>query len=325
MMPARSVAEASRPPRVIPPQRGRGDQIFHWMASAAGLLTLGLMGAIGLLLLIDGWPAISRSGFDHFFSSTVFSATQGGNIGALLYGTALIALIAMLLAVPIAVGTALFIQLYAHDRVKRSLVMIVDLLAAVPSLIFGLWGFYYLQPHLVSTTRWLNDNLGFVPIFRNDTGIRGGSIFLAGIVVAVMVMPTMTSIIRDVLARVPTSLTEAGAALGATRATVIRDVMLPYGRSGIVGAALLGLGRALGETVAVSTVLAPSATISAQITAPGGNSISAAIALFFNNATHTGRQTLVAAGLILFVITLVVNRLARIVVARSSISRSSAS
>jgi phosphate transport system permease protein len=306
-------------PRPLPTTIRLGDRVFHGLARAAGLLTLVVMGLIAALLLVDGWPAIDRGGIG-FFTSRQFSATGGGDIASLLFGTAVVAVIAMVLAVPIGIGTALFINLYAPSSVRRGLVLIVDLLACVPSLIFGLWGFYYLQPHLVGTTRWLNQNAAFIPIFKNGSGIRGGSMFLAGIVVAVMILPIMTAITRDVLARVPTSLTEGASALGGTRAAVIRDVMLPFGRSGIVGATLLGLGRALGETVAVSTVLAPSAVISSQLTAPGGNTISAAIALFFNNADHNGKQTLVAAGLTLFVISLVVNQLAHLVVARSSVA-----
>ncbi len=304
-------------PRQLPRHTGPADRVFRGCAQAAGLVTLLVMGMIAIFLLVDGWPALARGGFLSFFTSRQFSATSGGGIATLLYGTAVVALIAMVLATPIAIGTALFINLYAPGHVRRGLIVLVDLLAAVPSLIFGLWGFYYLQPHLVGTTRWLNQNASFIPIFKNGSGIRGGSIFLAGIVVAIMVLPTMTAITRDVLSRVPSALTEGGAALGATRAAVIRDVVLPFGRSGIVGATLLGLGRALGETVAVSAVLAPSAVISSQLTAPGGNTISAAIALFFNNANQQGKQTLIGAGLALFVISLVVNQVARLVVARS--------
>ena len=310
----------SRQPRPIPTHVRTGDRVFRGLARAAGILTLVVMGMIGVLLVIDGWPAITRGGVVNVFTGNAFSATAGGDISALLYGTAIIAVIAMVLAIPIAIGTALFINLYAPVRLSSTLILIVDLLAAVPSLIFGLWGFYYLQPHMVDTTRWLNDNLSFITIFKNGSGIRGGSLFLAGIVVAIMIMPIMTSITRDVLSRVPVSLTEGASALGGTRAAVIRDVILPFGRSGIVGAALLGLGRALGETVAIATVLAPSAVISSQLTAPGGNTISAAIATFFNNADSHGKQTLIAAGLVLFVITLAVNQVARLVVARTTVS-----
>jgi phosphate transport system permease protein len=309
---------ASRSPRPIPTNSRVGDRIFRAVARGAGLSTMLIMAVIAVLLVVDGWPAISRAGLGSFFSSKTFSATDGGNIATLLYGTAIVALVAMVLATPIAIGTALYIHFYAPGRIRRTLILIIDLLAAVPSIIFGLWGFYYLQPHLVSTTRWINDDLGFIPIFKNGSGIRGGSLFLAGIVVSIMVVPIMTAVTRDVLSRVPTSLIEGGSALGGTRAAVIRAVILPYGRNGIVGSALLGLGRALGETVAVSTVLAPSAVISSQITAPGGNTISSAIALFFNNASHNGKQTLIAAGLTLFIITLLVNQLARIIVARSA-------
>jgi phosphate transport system permease protein len=309
---------APRVPRAIPTKSRVGDRIFRGMARGAGVFTMLIMAIIAVLLFVDGWPAITRAGFGSFFTSKTFSATDGGNIATLIYGTAVVALVAMVLATPIALGTALYIHLYAPGRIRRALILIIDLLAAVPSIIFGLWGFYYLQPHLVSSTRWINDNLSFIPIFKNGSGIRGGSLFLAGLVVAIMVVPIMTAVSRDVLSRVPTALVEGGSALGGTRAAVIHTVILPYGRNGIVGAALLGLGRALGETVAVFAVLAPSAVITSQLTAPGGNTISAAIALFFNNASHNGKQTLIAAGLTLFVLTLLVNQLARMIVARSA-------
>ncbi|MGH9180619.1 MAG: phosphate ABC transporter permease subunit PstC, partial [Acidimicrobiales bacterium] len=225
--------------------------------------------------------------------------------------------IAFVLAVPVAVGTALFINDYAPPRLRGILVSLVDLLAAVPSLIYGLWGLYFLQPRLNGTTRWLADHLGFLPIFASNRTPIGASPVVAGVVLAIMIVPIVTSVSREVLRQTPVGLREAALALGGTRWGMIRQVVLPFGRSGVVGASMLGLGRALGETIAVALILGFTFDIGLHVLEPGGSSIAGLIAVKFGEAGELERSALVAAGLVLFVLTLLVNMGARVVVGRT--------
>jgi phosphate transport system permease protein len=232
-----------------------------------------------------------------------------------------IAVIALVVALPVAVGTALFINEYAPARVAGGLVPLVDLLAAVPSLVYGMWGLYWLQPHLEGTTRWLSVHLGFIPIFNTSRPVFGSSMFVAGLVVALMVVPIITSVSREVMAQVPKTSCEGALALGGSRWGMIRRVVLPFGRSGIIGAAMLGLGRALGETIAIALILSFDFRITPHVLEPGGGSIAGLIANFFPEAGDNGRTALIAAGLVLFVVTLLVNMVARVVVNRTGTAR----
>jgi phosphate transport system permease protein len=193
----------------------------------------------------------------------------------------------------------------------------IDLLAAVPSLIYGMWGLYWLQPRLAGTSRWLSVHASFIPIFKTSRPVFGSSMFVAGLVVAVMIVPIIASVSRDVFAQVPRVDCEGALALGGTRWGMIRKVVLPFGRSGVIGAAMLGLGRALGETIAVVLILSINFKVTSHILEPGGGSVAALIANQFGEASETGRAALIAAGLALFVLTLVVNMAARLVVNRS--------
>jgi phosphate transport system permease protein len=195
--------------------------------------------------------------------------------------------------------------------------MLIDLLAAIPSVIYGIWGLYWLQPHLLGTTRWLTDHLGFIPVFHTDRRVFGNSMFVAGLVVALMILPIIASVTREVLSQVPRQRCEAALALGGTRSGMIRAVVLPFGRSGIVGAAMLGLGRAMGETIAIALILSINYRVTSQILAPGGGSVAGLIANNFGEAQGTGRSALIAAGLVLFVLTLLVNLGARVIVNRA--------
>ncbi len=222
----------------------------------------------------------------------------------------------MALAVPIGYGIALCLAHYAPRRIATGLAFIVDLLAAVPSIIFGLWGLAYLMPRTQDLWIWLNDHLGFIPLFDNTLGVYTRSIAIASIVLAIMILPTVSAISREVFSQAPVGHIEAAMALGATRWEMIRMAVIPFGKPGMISAAMLGLGRALGETIAVALLLSATFTINWHITEPGGNTFAANIALKFNEAGATGRGALIAAGLVLFVITLIVNMVARLIAER---------
>jgi phosphate transport system permease protein len=235
----------------------------------------------------------------------------------LLTGTVLVALVAVSIAVPFGVLCALFITEYSTARTRRWLTAIVDLLAAVPSLLFGLWGFLYLTDKIEPVSRWLTDHLGWIPFFATGEDVKlNGSIFIAGIVVSLMVLPIVTSVVREVFAQTPPGEKEAALALGSTRWGMVRTVVLPYGRGGIIGGSMLGLGRALGETIAVAILLPGVPVVTFRILENGGATVSGFIA---NRAGADAFTTsgLMAAGLVLFLITLGTNLVASVIVARS--------
>jgi phosphate transport system permease protein len=225
----------------------------------------------------------------------------------------------MVLAVPLAVAMALFVNEYAPARVRAILTSAIDLLAALPSLLFGLWGLKVLQAHLVPVSRFVAGHLSVVPILRlHDGDTVVGSSFIAGVVVALMITPIITSVTRDVMAQVPREQCEGALALGGTRWGMIRDVILPYARGGIVGGALLGFGRAIGETVAIAVIVAsPLAEANTHILKGGAASIASYIAIHFGEATSLERSGLIAAGLALFLLSFAVNFLARLIVRRT--------
>jgi phosphate transport system permease protein len=226
--------------------------------------------------------------------------------------------LAVTMAVPVAIGSALFLTELAPPRLGRWLGHLVDLLAAVPSVVYGLWGVVVLVPLLVPIQDGLDSTLGFIPLFdsRNDT--YGRSIFAASVVLAIMVLPIVAAISREIFRQVPRAHKEAALALGATRWEVIRMAVLPFSRGGLVGAVMLGLGRALGETIAVALVLSAAFTVNVHLFEPGGNTIAANIATKFGESGPGGRSALIASGLVLFAITLAVNAVARLVVYRST-------
>ncbi len=296
----------------------RGDRIFSNLSRSAGILLLGIIVAIGVFLVVRALPAL-RDNNGHFLTTFEWdpnNTTPTFGIAALAFGTLLSSLLALLLAFPVAIGVALFISHYAPRRLASLLGYVVDLLAAVPSVVYGLWGIFYLNPKVIDTSRFLGQHAGWFPLFGND-GIFGRSILLAGIVLAVMILPIIASLSREVFLQVPLANQEAALALGATRWEMIRTAVLPFGRPGIIGATMLGLGRALGETIAVAVVLSPAFVVSFNILEPSkGNTIAANIANGFGEANPTGRSALIASGLVLFAITLVVNMIARAVIYR---------
>ncbi|MDP9397196.1 MAG: phosphate ABC transporter permease subunit PstC [Actinomycetota bacterium] len=295
----------------------RGDRIFRALSSGSGIFLLVIMAAIALFLVTQALPAL-RENTANFFTTREWDASGPEprfGIAALAWGTVVGSILALVLAVPVAVGIALFISHYAPRRLAGPLGYVVDLLAAVPSVIYGAWGLLFLVPRLVPLHRWLNEHLGFVPFFGGQiTNAR--TLFTVGIVLAIMILPIVAAVTREVFLQVPRAHEEAALALGATRWEMIRTAVLPFGRPGIISASMLGLGRALGETIAVALVLSPAFVINPRILEAGGITFAQNIVLRFSEADEVGVGALIASGLVLFIITLLVNMAARIVIAR---------
>ncbi|MDK1347468.1 phosphate ABC transporter permease subunit PstC [Streptomyces sp. 378] len=294
-----------------------GDRIFLGLSRGSGILVLVIMAAIAAFLTYRAALAISKDEANFF---TTFEWSPSGTppvfgIAVLAYGTIVSSIIAMVIAVPIAVGIALFITHYAPRKLGGPIAYVVDLLAAVPSIVYGLWGALVLVPHLDGLYGWLDDYLGWTGLFQWNGG-AARSLFTVGIVLAIMILPIITNVSREVFRQAPQMIEEAALALGATRWEVIRMSVLPFGRSGVISASMLGLGRALGETMAVAMVLSPTFDITTSLLNPGGGTFAQNIASKFNEATELGRDALIASGLVLFVITLLVNGAARLIIAR---------
>ncbi|MFJ6572401.1 phosphate ABC transporter permease subunit PstC [Streptomyces sp. NPDC091292] len=294
-----------------------GDKIFLGLSRGSGIFLLVVMAAIAGFLTYRSVIVLSKNEgnfFTTFEWNTNIEPPDFG-IAVLAFGTIVSALIAMLIAVPIAVGIALFISHYAPRKIGGALAYVIDLLAAVPSIVYGLWGALVLVPHMGGLFSWLDAYFGWTGIFEWQGG-PARSMLTVGILLAIMILPIVTNVSREVFRQVPLMHEEAALALGATRWEVIRMAVLPFGRSGVISASMLGLGRALGETMAVATVLSPSFTINASLLDPGGGTFAQNIASKFGEATGSGRDALIASGLVLFVITLLVNGGARAIIAR---------
>ena len=283
-------------------------------------MTLALLVLIGLFLVLQSWPAFQLMGL-RFFTTMTWQpdgVQHQFGIAAIIYWTIVIAAIALVIAVPVSTATALFINEYAPRQARRALTALVDLLAAIPSVIYGIWGLAFLEDRLVQASSWLSDNASFIPIFKTEIPIYAGSAFVAGVVVSLMVQPICTSIMREVFAQAPPGEREAALALGATRWGMIKTVVIPFGTGGMIGGAMLGMGRALGETIAVALIISPIYFISPRILETGANSVASLIANQFGEASREyGIPALMAAGLTLFAVTLLVNVAASVVVARS--------
>ncbi|MQA77835.1 MAG: phosphate ABC transporter permease subunit PstC [Streptosporangiales bacterium] len=289
-----------------------GDRAFRMLVRLSGVFVLVIMAAITAFLIAQAIPAL-RADTANFFTETTWfpdSTPSVFGVAALTWGTIVSSVVALAIATPIAIAVALFTTRYATGTVGRMLGYAVDLLSAVPSVVFGLWGVQFLVPALNPVQNFISTVLGWIPLFRAD--IVGRSLFVAGIVLAVMILPTIAALSREVLSRVPKTQIEAAQALGATRWETIKMAVLPNAKRGIVSASMLGLGRALGETIAVALVLSSSYVVSLQILEPGGATFAANIANSFGEAGTVGRGALIASGLVLFVITFAVNGLARV-------------
>ncbi|WP_396449964.1 phosphate ABC transporter permease subunit PstC [Actinomadura sp.] len=302
----------------MPMGTGRaGDRIFAGAARGSGIAVLAIVAAIGAFLVWKAVPAL-RENEANFLTSETWdpnAAPPRFGIAQLAFGTVVSSLLAMLIAAPIAIGVALFISFYSPRRLASGLGYVVDLLAAVPSIVYGLWGLAFLSRHMEGISAFLNGALGWIPLFGGDSPGKN-SIFTASVVLAIMILPIISSLSREVFLQVPRANVEAALAIGATRWEMIRMAVLPYGRSGMIGASMLGLGRAMGETIAVAMVLTFVPGINWHVLEDGGATFAANIANGFAEASVTGRGALIASGLVLFVITLVVNMAARAVVAR---------
>lgn len=312
--------------RKIAERRTGSDQAFRLVATTAGGSVFAIMALIGFFLAYRSQDAFSEVGFG-FFTETAWEPGSGRiGVAALLLGTVQVGLTAIVIAIPLSIGTALYISEFAPRKMRKTLISIVDLMAAVPSVVYGLWGLFLLRPNIIGISRWLSDYFGWIPIFKVEgksetaalqPGLYNTSTFLAGVVVAMMVIPIVTSIMREVFSQAPAGEREAAYALGATRWGMIRTVVLPFGRGGMIGGTMLGLGRALGETIAVYFVISFAFEIKFRILESDSNTVSAHIAQTFGDASPLSISGLMAAGLVLFLLTLLVNGLAAVVVARS--------
>jgi phosphate transport system permease protein len=285
-----------------------GDRVFGGVSLGAGILILVTLAAVALFLITEAWPTFGADpsefdGDDNFLQY----------VGPLLFGTIWAAFLALLIALPMAVAVALFISHYAPKRLAVTFGYFIDLLAAIPSVVFGIWGIAVLAPILArSVYPWLEDNLGFLPFFAGPASTSGRTMMTAAVVLAVMILPIITAISREVFLQTPRLHEEASLALGATKWEMIRQAVIPYGRSGVISGAMLGLGRALGETMAVAIILSPADLITFNIISnQNPNTIASNIALKFPESSGLEVNRLIATGLVLFAITFLVNALAR--------------
>lgn len=287
-----------------------GDKVFSGAALGAGVLILAVLFSVALFLLLQSLPAFTANPADITGGAGFFSY-----ILPIVVGTLIAAAIALVIATPIGIAVALFISHYAPRRLAAGLGYVVDLLAAIPSVVYGAWGATFLASQLKEPYQWLADNLGWIPIFAGPASATAKTMLTAGIVLAVMVLPIIASLTREIFLQAPMLHQEAALALGATRWEMIRMAVLPFARGGIISAVMLGLGRALGETMAVALVLS-SGPLIASLIQSGNQTVAAEIALNFPEAFGLRLNELIAAGLILFAITLVVNVIARWIIGR---------
>ncbi|HVX21356.1 MAG TPA: phosphate ABC transporter permease subunit PstC [Acidimicrobiales bacterium] len=316
--PGPSAGEPARARRVVHAERSRADRFFDRATLGSGITVLVLLTVVGLFLLWQGRATWSSMGARFLTTTTWRPSSTSPEVGVLglLYGTVVVALIAEVIAVPAGIGVGLYIAEFAPLGARKMLQGLVDLLAAVPSILFGLWGFFFLQEQIVPLSRWLTTHLGRIPLFATDRDAQlTSSFFIAGIVVSLMVVPIVASISRAVFVQTPPGEKEGALALGASRWGMVRAVMLPYGRGGMIGGSMLGLGRALGETIAVSLLLPQVPWISSHWLQNGGGTIAGFIADRAGNSLTV--PSLMAAGLVLFVLTLATNLVASTIVARS--------
>jgi phosphate transport system permease protein len=318
--------QAVRTPRLLEAGLERSDRAYRGAALGVGVVVLALMGSIGLFLGLQAIPTLRHYGLAFFTTTQWQPELDHIGIASVLLGTVEVASVAIVVAFPLALMLALFITEVAPRWLKTWLVLAVDLMAAVPSIIYGLWGFFFMMPHAILLSRWLSQYLGWFPLFKVSTDPNAAtwqqssytsSAFIAGLAVAMMAIPLACAVMRGVFDQAPIAEREAALALSGTRVGVIRTVVLPFGRGGIIGGTMLALGRALGETAAVLIIISPAYGIKFRILEAGQQTISALIAGNFGNATSSQLSALLTAGFVLFVITLAVNTAAAVVIRRS--------
>jgi phosphate transport system permease protein len=294
----------------------RGDTVFKTVALVAGLVVLAILALIAYSTTKEAMPAFRQEGLGFVTSSTWIPSENKYGALAFIYGTVLSSLIAIVLAVPVSIGIALYANEAAPRRFRKPVVYVMDLLAAIPSVVYGLWGIIVLAPAIQPVYKWISDAVSGIPVldwfFNGDSG---RSFMTAGIILAIMITPIVTSLSREVIATVPSSQREAAYGMGATRWEMIRSAVLPWSRGGIVGAVMLGLGRAMGETIAVVLVIGSQAKITTHLF-DAGDSMAAVIVNQFGEATGTHRSALIGLGVVLFGVTIIVNVSARAIVGR---------
>ena len=312
-------------PRTITTEPRRSDKVFRGVVTAGGLSSLLLLGLIAIFLSYRGFEVLREEGIGFITNSDwSISTDEAGNVleshfglAAMLVGTILCSLIAVVIALPISVFSAIFLNFYAPGWLKRILVTVIDMMAAFPSILFGIWGFLVLMPSVEYWAKLLHKFLGFIPVFDVQVAVFTRSPFVAGVVLAIMIIPIITSVSREIFSQAPLDRIQAAYALGATRWAMIKAVVIPHGRSGVIGGAMLGLGRAMGETVAVFTVLNIVFQVNWQMLLGAGGNVASLIILKFGDASPYEIKALMAAGLILFLLTLVVNGIANLIVKKT--------
>jgi len=312
-------------PRDITTEPRLSDKVFRGVVSAGGFSSLAILGLIAIFLAYRGFEVLKEEGLG-FITNAEWTITQDESanvveshfgLAAMLVGTILCALVAVIIAVPISVFSALYLNFYAPNWLKKILVAVIDMMAAFPSILFGIWGFLVLMPSVEYWGKLINKYLGWIPLFEVKPYFFTRSPFVAGVVLAIMIIPIITSVSREIFAQAPLDRIQAAYALGATRWAMIKAVVIPYGRSGVIGGAMLGLGRAMGETVAVFTVLNIVFQVNWHVLLGAGGNVASLIILKFGDASPYEIKALMAAGLVLFLLTLLVNASANFIVKRT--------
>lgn len=321
-----ATAPSKTPPvaRVITTKPRFSDKVFRAVVTTGGLSSLVILAVIAFFLVYNGFGVFKSEGLSFFTGFEWVDAQPDAGtaasygIGAMLYGTLLTGFLAVLFGVPIAVGAALFLSYYAPEWLKKPMVIVVDVMAAIPSVVYGLWGYFVFMPHAEYWAKLIHKYLGFIPFFDMPANAFSRSPFIAGLVLAIMIIPIVTSVSREVFAQTPLDRIQAAYALGATKWSMIKAVVFPYGAGGVVGGAMLGLGRALGETVAVYTVLNLVYDIRIEVLLSAGGSVASMIVNKFGEADAPELKALMAAGFVLFLVTLIVNFIANIIINRTA-------
>ena len=295
-------------------RRRQGDRIFSNLSVIAAVTILALLAGVAIFLITEGFPAFTANASELPDSKSFIDYAA-----PLAFGTVLAGALAAVIAVPLAVAVALFITHIAPPRIAMTLGYLVDLLAAIPSIIYGLWGIFVLGPAAVPVMKWLEEKLGFIPIFEGPASVSGRTMLVVGLVLAVMILPIVSAVAREVFSQTPRKLQKGAQALGATRWEMIRTTVLPFGKSSVISGAMLGLGRAIGETMAVTIILSVSGAVTFNLISQANPStIAANIALNFPESSGLAVNALIATGLVLFAITLVTNFAARAIISRQN-------
>ena len=321
---------ASDVPRVLSARPVGSDRVFVGVTRGVGILVFVIVAAIGLFLGLQSMPTFSHYGLSFLTESRWLPSQDILGIAAVMVGTIQVAMLAIFFAIPLSILTALFITDWAPPGLRNTMIRLVDMMAAVPGIVFGLWVLFFIQPHATEIAHWISKYFGWIPIFKVNTDTDypiwnqapgypsyAGSAFVAALAVTMMIFPMATSVMREVFSEAPVGEKEAALALGATRWAMVRTVVLPFGKSGIIGGSMLALGRALGETISVVLIISQAFEIKPYVLESGTSTISALIASSFKEASPAQLSALLTAGFVLFCMTLVVNSLAAVVVSRS--------